>query len=385
MLPYLFIFCLLLILIRIYDIENISKNKWLLFWIICFIFIILSGLRYKIGTDTIRYMQSFKDYPDFWKFNWINDVYRFKETELTRERYKELWIFYVILNKGLYNNYFFLQFTIAVIFNIAIFKVIKKNSKKIFITILLFYTNFNFLELEFELMRQSLSIAFFLLISIDAFVDKKWAKYYIGAFVASLIHPGAYITFILPIFRYYKLDLRKTLLFIILPSLIISIFGKVFLGSLFNSLSLESSYATKYINSGLQTFRNTNYVLLTILRPTALLLLLLISWRTIKNNVFTPLFILAIVLYYFSIIFLDSYRLVDYFLILVFISVTPFLYQSITNIKKVCQIIFLLVLLNSPTLFSFYRSEEAFSRFFPYQNIIYNEQTPLQKELTKFN
>ena len=59
---YLVLFTLLFLCIIIYDLESNKQYKRLAFLIILVYLILLSGLSYRIGSDTVAYMEEYKLY-----------------------------------------------------------------------------------------------------------------------------------------------------------------------------------------------------------------------------------------------------------------------------------------------------------------------------------
>jgi hypothetical protein len=69
---YLFLLIILIIQIIVYDLKGVKANKKVNFYLILFILILISGLRYRIGLDTIRYMSHFENMPTIFNVS-LND------------------------------------------------------------------------------------------------------------------------------------------------------------------------------------------------------------------------------------------------------------------------------------------------------------------------
>ena len=85
-----------------------------------------------------------------------------------------------------------------------IFKLIKTYSKHPFSVILIYYCSFTFIEFNFELMRETIAVAIFLMYGIKYYLSKKWIKYYLIVLLAYSFHPSAMMMFLLPLIRNLK-------------------------------------------------------------------------------------------------------------------------------------------------------------------------------------
>ena len=63
---YIAIILFLILLAYIHDYHGVKKNKNLWYNVSMWIFILLSGLRYRIGSDTQMYELSFIEIPKIW-------------------------------------------------------------------------------------------------------------------------------------------------------------------------------------------------------------------------------------------------------------------------------------------------------------------------------
>lgn len=191
---YLFVFLLVLFLTIRYDFTASSKinaNFWYYFTLA--VFIALAGFRYKVGGDTLAYMEYFKDIPFIWQLNKFN----FSQAE-----YEPLWIFFSSLSKSIINDFTLFQILHAAFINIVIFRFIKQNTVYRFTTILLYYLFF-YAFFDMEIMRESIAVCIFIL-GYPYFKQKRWLKFYIYVLLAVLFHSSAIILCIFPFMRNLK-------------------------------------------------------------------------------------------------------------------------------------------------------------------------------------
>ena len=135
-------------------------------------FIIISGIRYDVGTDYLyRYA------PDY--LNMING-YDVPNLELA---FKLLIKFCIVFS----NDYALLFFITSIIINFFIFKTIFKYSKNIPLSVLLYFITSNYF-ISMNLVRQYISMSILLYFSITYLNDKKIYKYIIAQITSILFH-----------------------------------------------------------------------------------------------------------------------------------------------------------------------------------------------------
>jgi len=165
------------------------------------LFILIAGLRYKVGGDSLNYFKYFDEIPyldALPNYDFINNPY------------DPFWIILSSISKTLINDFTFFQIIHAIIINTIIFWFIKKYTAHRFTAIFLYLCG-TYLYFNMEIMRESLAICFFLL-AYPSFLAKKWFKYYLIVFIAFLFHSSAIILFLFPFFRYIKMNLFSFLM-----------------------------------------------------------------------------------------------------------------------------------------------------------------------------
>lgn len=378
---YIIILISLIILVWNYDVYHKKDYKWSFFWGLCFAFILYAGLRYRIGGDTIGYMTSFEFYPNLFSSGINEGIKKVQNLSVEYERFRPGWIIYVMLIKTIWNNFFFLQFITAIILNCSIFYTVRKYSDYPFMTLLIFFLNFRFFELEFEIMRESVAVSIFMIISISQYVKKNWILYYLGSVVASCFHPSAYITFLFPIFRYIKLSKNLYILIFCIVPFIIGLTGRILLGNIVNILLGGEDYVSNYVSNALDKDFNNNYIIMYSVTPIVLSVIAAFGWKRIKNDYFVPLLFFTISLYFSSLIYFSGSRLSNYIIIISYISITPIFISMLKRFKTILFPLIVILSLSIPNIYTFFKSEYSFSLYFPYQNCILKGQTPKQKQL----
>lgn len=187
---YLSVIVLLFLLCYHFDYKKnkLYRKGWYIFILV--VFILIAGLRYRIGVDTVRYEELFDYFPDLSEFF----TFDFEST-----RFAPGYLFINAIVKSIIPNFVAMQFTVAIFVNVTLFYFIYHNTKNIFFALLLYficqYFNYNF-----EILRESCAISMFL-IGWPYFVKKKYWKYYVCVLFATLFHTSALVTIFLPLLR----------------------------------------------------------------------------------------------------------------------------------------------------------------------------------------
>lgn len=159
------------------------------------VLILLAGLRFRVGGDTLGYMDDFEALPT------LSQLASF---DFKNAYYDPLWYVFNAVIKSVWNDFIFFQVVHAIVVNSTIFWVIKKYSRYKY-WVILFYYVFFYLYFNMEILRESLSVSVFLF-SIPYLLKKKWLVYYLFAFIAFQFHSSALILFFIPfMFRQLKI------------------------------------------------------------------------------------------------------------------------------------------------------------------------------------
>ncbi len=241
---YVFVFIILILLSIVYDAKKGIKGYKFSYIITFLIITVVAGLRYKIGSDTLAYMDEYKYYPDI--FHLTN--YNYKDI-----RDDVLWVVFCSLCKSISDSYFFMQFIHAFLINSVFFYFIYKNTKYRF-TAVFFYYILGFLYFNTEILRESMAVSVFL-ISLSSFYKKKWVQYYILVTVATLFHSSALITFIFPLFIKIKFN-KFFIISLITVTLLASVIWQLFNENIkyFFAISSIESKANIYLTNELYQY-----------------------------------------------------------------------------------------------------------------------------------
>ena len=170
----------------LYSNTNYRKG-WLFFETLLLICVV--GFRYKVGGDTLSYMESYSS-TDY--------LYEIKNFDVFTSRNGLLWFLFCYLCKLISPSFLFFQLVHALIVNCVFVRFFYKHSLRYFTAIFL-YTIFAYLNYNTEILRASLAVCVFLLIGYDALKQKKWFLYILSIIISWGFHAESFALLILPI------------------------------------------------------------------------------------------------------------------------------------------------------------------------------------------
>lgn len=394
---YLIILLILLFLVYKYDYKENTDYKLSIYWFICFIFILIAGLRYRLGNDTPNYELSYQTTPT---------LFYLVDYDFSKSRYGIGYQVLASLAKSISNEFFILQLIQASIVNIIFFWFFNKYTKKIF-TALLLYSFSLYFELCFVVMREGLAVSIYLL-SYPYFLKNKWFPYYLICAIAMLFHNGAIITFIVPIlclpiikyiFTIDKYFIIKIIAYFILCKILADRFFEYL--NLLN-ITVIDEYASVYETNEFTNAGDMNIIGISMIffkylfYPIICVFILFINRNfKINSNTLSKLEILVCCYVYLSIA--GTYlsiinRFVHYFSPFVILLISDVVFHKIQYFKigkiyKYSYILWIIFLL--PYLFSYssnYLSKYSNTQirngraYYPYYSVITKSKDP-QREL----
>ncbi len=381
---YLILLIYLLFLFYRYDMCCQSRYQNVNYWFACIVLILVAGFRYRIGFDTINYMESFESpfYPRLSDFrfggDYGNDI---------------LWVFINSIGKSTSLGFYTVQLIQAAIVNIAVFWFIKRHSPKQFFAILLFFL-FQWWNYCFEAMRESIAIAFYLF-ALDALICKNSLKhYYLRVWPAIFAHTFGFVTLFFPLIRYLKINKYLPVVFALFLVVLFSISDVV--NTLVEGMTMmenaASAKATKYMESdiyGESTLSLAGIVALFISRVVPIMYIVFVLHRNKdpKTDVFIPYLLCYILVVLLRMEMPIFFRFYNYFEIMMIVGMT----QAVTIHTKIREynitaltwimILFMIVIrgyeLTKPETDSTY-DYKTYNRYIPYNSIFtedYNEQS----------
>jgi len=380
---YIITLLVLLFLVYHYDVNGNTRNRMTAYYILMFWYIAISGFQYCMGSDIIIYMNEYND------TDW-SDLMFDSLVDLNSRQFG--WILLSNICKLVSNDFLFFKIVQAAFLNAVIFIFLKKNTEAIF-TSIFFYSIFLYLDLNFNILRQSFAIGFFLL-GYRSFVEKKWLKYYLYVFIAILFHNSAIILFFIPLLNFIKINknsliIISSLFFIFLFTIRLLPISNMF----YNYLMLifvdseVSDIGASYLNDdvyGINTVSVLPFIVFTILYLWVVIYYYLnnneeyyVDGNDEKQKSIIRIFLIYILLYVlvFSVpIFARfSFYFTPFFIVLVSNFVINLSKNKYNNIKGIA-IILLILIFSYPQLSSLFKINAVTNslnivQYYPYSSI----------------
>ena len=191
---------ILILIIVIIIANNYSRLKYndkkVLIILVAVYSILLMGLRYRVGIDTLNYMSSYNYTPTFKDFNNI---------DFSTTRFEPGYLFLCALCRAITPDFWVLQLVHSLILCICVFKFTKANAINPFLGIAI-YMYLAWLYFNTEILRESLAIGVFLL-NYKNLKEERWIKYYIISLISISFHFSAIIILFFPFVKLLKFNI----------------------------------------------------------------------------------------------------------------------------------------------------------------------------------
>lgn len=160
------------------------------------LFVLMAGLRYRIGGDTFNYMYDF--------YYRIPELSNLTLTYFEESSMEPLFVLFNSIIKTLFGKFYVFLLCHALFVNSLIFIYIKKHSPYPFLCVL-FYFVWIYTFYNFETLRASMAIAICLFANDYAF-DRKWIKAVLLYAVAALFHTSSLLLLVSFLFVFLRLN-----------------------------------------------------------------------------------------------------------------------------------------------------------------------------------
>lgn len=386
---YLLVFTYIIILIYNYDIRGKRQGKTIHYGFLFLLFVLIAGLSYRIGIDPIRYEDHFN--KDFINGISFQDLFNGYDSSAGSEPLWFLlnWIFY-----ELFGEFTALRIVLALFVNGVIFFFVKKYSPAVFTSIFL-YAIILYVQLNFEVLRESVAVCFFI-IAYDKLIskDKGLIKYYLWLIPAFFFHRFAFIAVLFPMFSIIKLN--KTYMIVLIAVMVIMPYVMSLIESAFNiqlfNLAL-SNRVEGLVSDG--TYGNTSlnifgYIELFLL---SLLPLLLVVGHSNHDKFTSMALVYIVILLLKSGAFVILYRINNYLCIPMVVALScgvnnaiykkDFSHCHVALLKN--SFVPIVALLIFILYFSItFASSEKSCLYYPYSSVISKETNPMRESLISY-
>lgn len=341
--------------VNYFEFKNGSVSQRNLLWgILCFYLILLVGLRFEVGGDTLSYMGDYQWRPslDAWELNLL-------------DKFQPGYTFLCAIGKSISSEFYVFQIIHSIIFNVLLFYFIKKYTHYIFASLIAVFLCC-YLYFSTEILREVLAVMVFSL-NYRSYEYRKWGSYYLGVLFAMLFHVSAIFLVILPALRSIKFN-SKFIIILFFISIVL-----FFSNNILNSIASFPLFMGK-INSYIDaTSTGLLSDFLNLLRYFFLplgfgFLVKYYAHRDVKfENMVAILCIVGLASYFNFIIF---GRLSNYFILFFAISIADFCVPALKSSKKyIRQFAILFTILFFGLFLSQFVMYKRYTRWVPYYSI----------------
>ena len=189
---YILVFILLLIPVVKYDLmaKSGGEGGWYCFNLV--VLILLAGLRYRVGGDTLMYMSMYDEIPTLSELKYFD----FEEA-----LYNPLWYVYNSLFKSIGDDFVYFQIGQAIIVNSVFFWFFRKYSPQYYFSAILLYYIGYYCYFNMEILREILCVCILMLMT-PWLLAKRWIPYYAGCIVAINLHYSSAVMLAIPLLYY---------------------------------------------------------------------------------------------------------------------------------------------------------------------------------------
>ncbi|MBO5264228.1 MAG: EpsG family protein [Bacteroidaceae bacterium] len=374
---YFLTFVLLFLPVLKYDLlaKTGGENKWYYFNLI--VLILLAGLRYRVGGDTLMYMAMFDSCPDLSDLKYFN---------FEVAQYNPLWYIFNAVCKTICDEFFFFQLIHATIVNISFFSFFRKYCPKYYFSAVLLYYIGYYCYFNMEILREILAICL-LLYAARFLLNKNYICYYAVSLFAVFIHYSALVMFLFPLmFIFVKKVSWKQQILIFIIIFILSFLVNIPI-LLLSMLSLDEQLML-IVERYIENERNIFGMLALILQylPILGLIYLREKFQITTTMRFIPIVGCVVFVYAFSLNLAGLNRFVNYFVPFILIYIIDTVYYILAYIKpkftySYIAFIFTLFLLNFNYIYYYVKDMSSvlpntrfYSIFYPYHSVLFPQR-----------
>lgn len=364
---YFIVLAVLIFLSYRYDYYKKSQGRLFSYLVMFAVLVLIAGLRYRIGTDSVRYERYYEEFPYIWEL---------RKNYFLKVRFEPGFVILMSLCKSLTSDFTFFQFVCAIVTNSAVFYFIYKNTRHIFFGIFL-YCFILYTQLNFEVLREAFAVSIFLF-AWEPLKRNNLLLYYLLILLSIAFHIGSTICLLCPLFFLpginYFFTFGKRTLFICIGVLGLGFAINYVFFDFIKLLSISASIsdrATAYSKdelggSTLNIFGALGTIIKWIAYP--LISLYFINLRRKKDHIkfskaFNRLEGLALMSIYIGLISIPIkilFRFNDYFFFFSIVVTSTFLYSSLIIKNKTYKLRFYYwLILLFPLLFIQAKSQTA--------------------------
>lgn len=373
MIYFIILFLILFLAIK-YDFRpNQEQNKW--YNIILVILVFLAGLRYRVGTDTLVYMDEYEAGPSYLSF--------------IKDKYLIGWYLFMKACHSLHLSFYIVQFIIAIVINVGIFRFLRRSMPMATFSLLLMYYVLFYPGWNFEVLRQAICISLFLY-ALPYLEEKKYIKYYLLVATACTFHEASLFLLLIPLI--IRIPVTRKTLSVMIFLLLLFILSAPFIRERVVAYALIlrpfQDKAAHYFDAVdlNASFSIANYMFNMVLNVALPLWAIIRNIRTKQfSDSFIILSMISLLTYSLSTMLPMMYRLNYFFVLFSYVMLMSFFVDVSQKISvrgfKTTFFILLIVFLTFKARVYFVEKNNTpmYVHYYPYTNI-FNEEKIIKRE-----
>ena len=282
---YFIILIFMMLAVYAYDYRGNRRSSMVAYIAFFVVLVVVAGLRYRLGTDSIVYEKYYENVPPLWQMA----KFKFENT-----RFEPGFLIFASIPKIFSNDFMWVQFLHAAVVNAVIFWFIAKNTPHRFLCLLFYYLGLYF-TLNMQVLREALAVCCFLL-AWPALRDNKWIIYYAWTILATFFHTSASLLLLIPLFCLPGIReafvFGKRTIFICIFILAVGIFVQSKFSSIFMFMAVTERmidrvhvYSGSSYGSGMLNFNGVILSIAQLCLYPLVALYFLNKWYRLKYNV----------------------------------------------------------------------------------------------------
>ena len=345
-----------------------GEDKWYYFNLV--VLILLAGLRYRVGSDTLMYMSVFEECPKLDELKYF---------DFSEAKYNPLWYILNAVSRSIYDSFTLFQMIHAIIVNSVFFGFFRRFCPSYYFSAILLYFFGYFCYFNMEVMRESLCICV-LLLAMPLYMKRRWLPYYILSVVAIFFHYSAIVMFFQPFLLVFKQPSWRWQMVIFI---VIFVFLKVInVPALLLEVLGLNEQLTLLLKNYLDMERSVMGMIAEIVKYLPIFVFICVrevNDITDKHD-FTPL-VMGVIIFYSMAMGIGGFsRFINYFVPFIIVyavntvyRILSFDYKQITVLSSICALMLLLVNMASFYLgdvSTVYPDTRAYVRYIPYHSVL---------------
>lgn len=343
--------------------NGLIKLLFVLLWL-------YAGLRYRVGTDTFMYMELFNYFPSI-------DELQF--SKLLEYNIEPLWIIYNSVLKSFYGDFVIVQLFSSLIFNLAVFKFLRKNSTHVFTSLTIYFV-IDYLFMNFEFMRQTTALGFYYLFIHDYLENKKYKWWIAGTILCAFMHNTILFCLLFPIMKRVNISTKKLL--IIVCCCLFLVYSNIVFSFLSYLVPKSMSAADRIVvyRDNISTIYNLNFFIVKFYMFFIIFCCLLL----LRQNKYTGIMVLYLIVLALTASH-DIFDRLHYCLCLFYYAFFADIVAEILKKRPKILCIALIFVISVPNIIYFShkytRNYYVYNKLFPYYSYLYPKKSPVREQM----